>query len=398
MGGSGMNNYPELHPHQKKALNELQNGNVLAGGVGSGKSIVAMAYYVQNESPKDIYIFTTAKKRDKLEWDTEAIKFNIGKEADATMHGVLTVDSYNNITKYKDVTDAWMVFDEQRLVGKGVWSKTFLSLAKRNRWIMLSATPGDTWLDYIPLFVANGFYRNRTEFIQRHVVYEAFTKFPKVRKFLETERLEDLRRRITVDMPYAKHTTRHIERIKTEYDVEVFRKVNKLRWNVFEERPIVDVAELFRVMRRVVNSDPDRIRQIIHLFSKHPRLIIFYNFNYELEELRKLKDILWVDLAEWNGQKHQEIPDSDEWIYLVQYTAGAEGWNCTTTDAMVFYSLNYSYRIFEQAQGRIDRINTPYTDLYYYVLASDSQIDWAIWRKLKVKENFNEPKKMAGFD
>ena len=380
----------QLREHQKLAVEELDNGKILAGGVGSGKSVVALAYYMEHEAPKDIVVITTAKKRDSLEWEGEAVKYGIGREFDATTQGMITVDSWNNIQKYVGVEGAFFIFDEQRLVGSGAWAKAFIKISRLNRWILLSATPGDTWMDYIPVFVANGFYRNKTEFITRHVVYDNFAKFPKVKKYVETARLELYLEQILVTMPYEKQTVRNIQKIRVEHDQDKFNRVMKDRWNVYEDRPIVDVAELFRVMRKVVNEDPDRLKQIIHLFNKHKKLIIFYNFNYELELLRTLKDILWVDVAEWNGHKHEEIPEGNEWIYLVQYTAGAEGWNCIDTDAMIFYSLNYSYRLFEQAQGRIDRLNTPFTDLYYYVLASDSQIDWAILKAQRLKKNFNE--------
>lgn len=382
----------QLRPHQIEALRKMKNGCILKGGVGSGKTLTALAYYKKHESDKDIYVITTAKKRDSLDWEREASSLGIGRDADNSVAGKLTVDSWNNIVRYADVREAFFIFDEQRLVGSGAWVKAFLKLARSNRWILLSATPGDTWMDYVPAFIANGFYKNRTEFIRRHVVYNNFSKFPKIDRYVETGRLEKLRRAILVDMPYARHTKRHERTITVSYDAAIFDKASKHRWHVFEERPIRDVGELFTVLRKVVNLDYSRLGAIMELYEKHPRLIIFYSFDYELEILRTLGKTLGVPVAEWNGHKHQDIPETEKWIYLVQYTAGAEGWNCITTDSVVFYSLQYSYKIFEQAKGRIDRMNTPYTDLYYYVLRTNSMIDRAIWKSLRHKENFSEGK------
>lgn len=377
----------ELQPHQLTALKQLKNGCILWGAVGTGKSRVAMAYYELEERHRDIYVITTAKKRDSVDWEREAARIGVGKAKNATLHGVLTVDSWNNIEKYKDVKDGFFVFDEQRLVGSGTWVRAFLKIAKRNHWILLSATPGDTWMDYIPVFVGNGFYRTRTDFIREHVVYSPYTKFPKVLRYTGVNRLVKLRNQILVHMPYKKETVRHAKAINVDYDQEKLDQVVKRRWHIYEERPIRDVAEMFMVGRRVVNSHPGRLRAIRRLLSAHKKLIVFYNFNYELEALRGLEDITTV--AEWNGHKHEEIPKTDTWVYLVQYSAGSEGWNCTETDAIAFYSLTYSYKNWEQAHGRIDRMNTPYRDLWYYALRSRSIIDEAVWRSLKAKKSFN---------
>jgi hypothetical protein len=369
------------------ALKQLKNGCILWGAVGTGKSRVAMAYYELEERHRDIYVITTAKKRDSVDWEREAARIGVGKAKNATLHGVLTVDSWNNIEKYKDVKDGFFVFDEQRLVGSGTWVRAFLKIAKQNHWILLSATPGDTWMDYIPVFVGNGFYRTRTDFIREHVVYSPYTKFPKVLRYTGVNRLVKLRNQILVHMPYKKETVRHAKAINVDYDQELLDQVIKRRWHVYEDRPIRDVAEMFMVGRRVVNSHPGRLRAIRRLLSAHKKLIVFYNFNYELEALRGLEDVTTV--AEWNGHKHEEIPKTDMWVYLVQYSAGSEGWNCTETDAIAFYSLTYSYKNWEQAHGRIDRMNTPYRDLWYYALRSKSLIDEAVWRSLKAKKSFN---------
>ena len=311
----------------------------------------------------------------------------MGKHADSTAHGILTVDSWNNLDKYREVEDAFFIFDEQRLVGSGAWVKAFLKIARNNKWILLSATPGDTWLDYIPVFVANGFYRNRTEFKREHVIYAPFTKFPKVDRYVGEGKLLKNREKLLVHMYYPKETTRISRHMPVEYNKELYDSVVKNRWHLYQNRPIKDIAELFGVLRRVVNSDPTRVRTIEELLEKHPKMVVFYNFNYELDILRRLGEK--TAIAEWNGWKHEEIPTADSWLYLVQYVAGSEGWNCVETDTIAFYSLTYSYKNWEQAHGRIDRLNSPFTDLFYYDLRSKAGIDVAIWRALKAKKNFN---------
>jgi hypothetical protein len=379
----------DLYPHQKEALDRLKNGSILWGGVGVGKSAVAMAYYMRYEAPRRVFVITTAKKRDSLDWEAEATVYGVGREV--STQGLLVVDSWNNIGKYEDVTDAFFIFDEQRLVGSGSWAKAFLRIAKHNRWILLSATPGDNWLDYIPVFVANGFYKNRTEFKREHVIYSSYSKFPKVEGYLGTGKLINYRRRILVEMPYERTTQRHTHDVFVKYNADMFAEVRKTRWDIYRDRPVRDAARLFGVLRRLVNSDPSRLVEVERLRTIHDRIIVFYNFDYELEILRGLGGVV----AEWNGHKHDPIPDTERWIYLVQYTAGAEGWNCVTTNAMIFYSLTYSYKQFHQAMGRIDRLNAAFSDLHYYIFRSEAFVDQLVIRALKAKKNFNVVKTAA---
>lgn len=380
----------ELREHQLEAIRHLTSGKILYGGVGSGKTATILGYYVQKETPRDIYVITTAKKRDSLDWEGEAAHFLISSDPDLTgsPHGKLIVDSWNNLYKYRSVVGAFFVFDEQRLVGTGKWVTNFLKIAKKNHWILLSATPGDTWMDFAPLFIANGFYKNFTDFKLKHVLYEPFVRYPKIRRFLDEQRLEWLRNEILVEMPYEQESKREINWLPAGCDEEAMRRVVRIRWNPYTDEPVKDMAELWRVMRRMVNSDPSRMELVEEFRKVHPKMIIFYNFNYELDILRSLYDV--TNVGEWNGHRKTPIPDTDEWVYLVQYVSGAEGWNCTETNAMFLYSLTYSYKIFMQALGRIDRMTTTWPVLYYYIPVSNSATDRAIKTALVEKRNFNE--------
>ena len=373
-----------LFDYQADAVKKLRTGSILVGGVGSGKSRTAIAYFFENERPKDLYIITTAAKRDTLDWEGEAAQYGLTAK----------VDSWNRIKEYVKVSGAFFIFDEQRLVGSGSWVKSFLKIVKNNNWILLSATPGDTWLDYIPVFIANGFYKNRTEFLRRHVVYNTFTKFPKVDHYVEIGALKRFKARILVDMAYRPPVDSSFIDVVSDYDLERFKLVSEKRWNPYTDLPIKDVTELFFTMRKVVNSDPSRLGALKTIIQKHRRVIVFYNFNYELEILRTLKDT-GVTVGEYNGYKHDPVPSDARWVYLVQYMSGAEGWNCIETNAMVFYSQNYSYRVMTQAAGRINRLNTTFAHLFYYTLLSESKIDIAIKKALKNKKKFNERK--SGF-
>jgi hypothetical protein len=393
----------ELYPHQRVAVDKMHDGCVLAGNVGSGKSLAALAYYVEKVcggsldrsmpmlTPTDLLIITTAKKRDSLDWFDEALHFGLFQEPELSYGNVnIIVDSWQNIQKYKDIKDHFIILDEQKLVGTGVWVKAFLRMAKYNSWIMLSATPADTWMDYVPLLIAKGYYRNRTDFIEQHVIWSFNGRYRKIRGFFGVRHLERLRSEILVEMPHERHTVRHLVTRSVLFDSPTFDMVWKRRWNVYDGVPLIDVAEMHRVGRKVVNSDPSRLDAIVELGRKHPRMIIFYNFDYELELLRTLMTKMDICVAEWNGHRHEEIPETERWLYLVQYQAGAEAWNCTATDTVVYYSLTYSHKLFEQSQGRIDRLDTPFDDLYYYILMSDSRIDKLIWKALVAKKSFHE--------
>ena len=391
-----------LMKHQMDAVKKMHNGCILNGGVGTGKSRTALYYYfminggsIDNDNyipmsnPCDLYIITTAKKRNSMEWEMELAQYMMSSVEQHLYSNKIVIDSWNNIQKYDKVEHSFFIFDEDRVTGKGAWVKSFYKISANNKWIILSATPGDTWEQYIPVFLANGFYRNKTEFLKEHCVFSRYTKYPQIERYINIERLIRLRNRILVDMEFKRTTHRNHVDIYCDYDIKKYKDTIKSRWDIYKNEPIQQASVLCGVLRRIVNEDPSRVTALCKIIEKNDRTIIFYNFDYELDVLKNLVYGDKVKVAEWNGHSHQPIPNSKKWIYLVQYTAGAEGWNCITTDTIIFYSQNYSYKIMEQSSGRIDRLNTPYKDLYYYHLKTRSGIDLAISRALKEKKKFN---------
>ena len=387
------------------AVKRMKNGCILNGSVGSGKSRTGLYYYFSKyggsfdpdykpmrPNPPDLYIITTAKKRNTLEWEEELVPYLLYTDPGQNSYygNRVVVESWNNLHKFIDVKNAFFVFDEDHVTGKGAWVKAFLKIAKFNEWIILSASPGDQWSDFVPVFIANGFFKNRSEFDREHVVYSRFTKYPKIEKYINTGYLMYLRNQILVDMDYKREVNKHHEDIYVRYDVSKYKDVIRNRWNPFTNEPIVNASEFCSVLRRIVNSDESRQIAVLELFEKHPRVIIFYNFIYEVEILKTIFEAYDdVIVAQYNGQQHDPLPTGDKWVYLVQYNL-SEGWNAITTDTVIFYSQTYSYKTMLQAAGRVDRMNSPFKDLYYYHIRSRSGIDLAITKALKEKKTFNE--------
>lgn len=397
--------------NQRDAVDKLQCGSILCGKVGSGKSRVSLVYYFEKEcggsieppySPlkkhTDLYIITTARKRDFKEWEKEISEFDMFYDDISKIN--ITVDSWNNIKKYSDVKNSFFIFDEQRVVGSGAWVKSFYKITSsqiysnrqaNNNWILLSATPGDKWEDYIPVFVANHFYRSASDLLSKHAVFNPFTPFRKIERFVYTDILQQYRDKILVDIK-VEQKPRQYTWIKVGYDEETFRTISKKDWNVWDNEPIDTSAMKFYLMRKAVNLSDERLKALKSIYDIHKKVIVFYNFDYELDILRIMCRKFKINKGEWNGHKHEPIPETDEWIYLVQYTAGAEGWNCTLTNVVVFFSLNYSYRTTLQATGRVDRRDSKFEKLYYYFIVTDSWIDRAIKAALRNKKDFNERK------
>lgn len=413
----------ELYPYQIEAVNKLRNGNILCGGVGTGKSRTSLAYvyicelegdldvvvvdpitkevikrygkWAPPKVKKDIYIITTAKKRDTKEWSLELTPFGLSDLDRYKKEGVtnnVIIDSWNNISKYKRVTNAIFIFDEQRVTGKGAWVKYFYKITKKNKnkWILLSATPGDNWSDYIPVFVANGFYQNKTEFKQMHIVYKPYMDYPVIDHYENKPLLYSYKREILVLMesPFKIAKTRRHE--ICSYDKQLYKNILKTRWDPYDDCPIENISKLCYILRKVVNEDQSRVNRLLDLLMKIDKAIIFYNYTYELNIIRRVATQLGFDIGEWNGENHTPVPTSNKWVYICQYNSAAEGWNCITTDTIIFYSLSYSYKMMKQAEGRIDRANTPFKELFYYYFRSYSPIDESIMKALKLKKNFNE--------
>ena len=397
---------PFLYPHQKKAVEKMFNGCICNGGAGSGKSRTGLYYYFaknggsidpdyipMKNKPQDLIIITTAKKKHDLEWEGELANFLLStKQEHNTFYGnKVVVDSWNNIKKYIDITGAFFLFDEDKVCGKGAWARAFLKITKNNDWVILSASSGDKWEDYETVFIANGFYRNRTEFRDQHLNYSQYTKYL-VTGYRNETRLIRLRDKILIDMDFDRHTIPHHEDIYVQYDIHKYKTAMRTRWDPYKNEPIQQASGLCYILRRIVNEDESRQVALLELYERHPRMIVFYSFDYERNILLNLAYGESVQVAEYSGHAHEPIPDGNKWVYLVQYTAGCEGFNCIKTDTIVFYSQNYSYKVMLQASGRIDRLNTPYTDLYYYHLKTRSGIDLAISKALSQKKQFNERK------
>lgn len=373
----------KLRPAQRDAVDRMHDGCVLLGRTGSGKTMTALGYWLKVHAQQDLYVVTTPAKRDAMEWEGDSAKLGQYLPPERVV-------SWNKIKDFEYLESAFVVFDEQRVSGSGKWVKSFLKIAKRNDWILLSATPGDVWIDWLPLFIANGFYRTRTQFTDRHVIWDPHTRYPRIKRYIEEDRLERCQEAICVYLASPNPISRMVHDELVSYDSRKYAEVTRKRWNPFEVRPMMDAGELCRVQRRIVLENVCREEALERLLKGHPRALVFYSYNYELEAIKAVCERLGRSYGQRNGHRHDPVPVSKEpWVYIVQYQS-ADAWNCISTNIAILYSLPYSWRQQEQAMGRIDRMNTPFDELHYYRLMTDSTIDNAILACLDRKETFNE--------
>lgn len=375
-----------MYEYQLEAIDKLQSGMILWGNVGSGKSRTSLYFYCKNYSNKKLLIITTAQKRNNGEWLEECKVFGLKP----------IIDSWNNIRKYEKYENCFIIFDEDHLTGYGAWSKTFIKMAKCNDWLVLTGTPGDNYSEFMTVFIAKGWYKNKRDFEENHVIYSRYSKYPKVDRYINKGLLEKHRRDILVKMFVEKHPRVHKEIVITQYDISKYKKAYKEKRDE-NNKPFKNATAFCLYLRKICNEDESKIVKVRELLLKHNKVIIFYNYIYEKEILLKLlKTMKTFNVGEYNGQHHDDIPIGERWAYLCQYTAASEGWNCLLCDTMIFFSMSYSYKAMEQAAGRINRVNTPYKDLYYYYLRTASSIDLSINRALSTKRNFNESTFIGG--
>lgn len=369
--------------YQKRAINQMHNGCILCGGVGAGKSLTSLGYIDKVYPSGTVYIITPARKRNTGEWFDDIRK----NDMDETR---FVVDSWNNLSKYKDVKDAFFLFDEQKVSGKGTWAKSLIRIAKSNQWILLSATPGDTYDDYATVLIANGFVRNRTTWYDEYCVTKSQPFFHIV-DHKNKDVIDMMIRRIFIKMDYQSDKKR-IERVipiqarsaGEEKEILMTHKAPGA------QMPFTTFAAAIAYVRMNCYDKSKKTEALRKIIEKHKKIIVFYNFLSEKLEIERAAIDANVTINFYNGQRHDPIPDTDEWVYGVQYNSGAEAWNCITTNAMVFYSPNYSYKTMEQAHGRIDRVNSPYECLYYYMLLNELNIDNKVMNALSSKKDFNE--------
>lgn len=375
-----------MYEYQLEAIDKLQSGMILWGNVGSGKSRTSLYFYCKNYSNKKLLIITTAQKRNNGEWLEECKVFGLNP----------IIDSWNNIKKYDNYENYFIIFDEDHLTGYGAWSKAFIKMAKHNDWLVLTGTPGDNYAEFMTVFIAKGWYKNKRDFEEQHVIYSRYSKYPKVDRYINQGLLEVRRRDILVKMFVDKRAIVHKEVIITQYDISKYKKAYKDKRDE-NNKPFKNATAFCLYLRKICNEDVSKVVKVRELLLKHNKVIIFYNYLYEKEILLKLlKTMKTFNVGEYNGQHHDDIPIGERWAYLCQYTAASEGWNCLLCDTMIFFSMSYSYKAMEQAAGRINRINTPYKDLYYYYLRTTSSIDLSINRALSTKRNFNESTFIGG--
>lgn len=418
----------KLYLHQSKALAELKGLNkcALYWDMGLGKTFGGSEKMMQLGAKVNLVICQKSKIRDWIEhfntyYDNYIIYDGTKKEC---LHRFLDypydekqvlVINYElafrrpELAKLKDFT---LMLDESSLIQNenSKRSKFILKKLQPKNVILLSGTPtGGKYERLWSQLHLLGWNIKKKTFYNQYVDYhyednegfplmiiDGYKNEERLKRKMRQHGCHFLKTDEVFDLPEQIHQTIGVQTTK---DYRIFRKdciVNTLVGDDYSEYiELIGDTTLTKMLyeRQLCGQyNPAKLEAFRDLVeSTNDRLIVFYNFNDELE---KLSRIAWENhrpVAVVNGKQKDLLPyeNAPDSITFIQYQAGAMGLNLQKANKIVYFTPPLSSELFEQSKKRIHRIGQEKTCFYYYLTCKGS-IEEKIYRTLAMRRDYTD--------
>lgn len=411
--------YIKLYEHQKEALKISTHQDHVAyyHDMGLGKTFTGAEKMNELGAEINLVICQKSKVNDWIDhfidyYSNQYMIYNLTNKKELDLFnqfegykiGVINYDLVWRRKELLKLEDFTLMLDESSLIQNEQAKRSkFIMKFKPKNVILLSGTPtGGKYERLWSQLHLLGWNISKEMYYNHYVDYEWDDSegFPRmvIHGYKNEERLKRKMRQYgcyflktdeVFDLPKQIHQTIKVDTIK-EY--RTFREKSIVKVENVELVGDTTLTKMLYERQLCGQYNEDKLAAFSDLLeSTSDRLIVFYNFNAELDALKHISDILGRVSSIVNG-KYKDLyayDQKNDSVTFLQYQAGAMGLNLQKANKIVYFTPPLSSELFEQSKKRIHRIGQNKPCFYYYLICKSS-VEEKIYRTLKMRKDYTE--------
>lgn len=391
----------KLYPKQLEILKQIKDYSLLPLGTATGKTLIALHYYINNHLDKPLVIYCPLAKYLEGGWVSE---FNSLKSKYNLITKDITVVPYSQINKYAVADNSFVILDEAHYVKNPMAkrSKAIREILNNKPFIMLSATPGTKVEDYCHYLMLWNKFKYKTHFENEFLIKDSLMlgsrKIPVVKGYKNLDKFSSILKQHSTSRLTVNDIVELPELILKDVSLTPSKEYKDIKKNrilkLDNDVILLDTQiKLCTYLRQYV-SPKEKISHLEDIVSEckqlNENLLIFYNFKSELREIEKIVKIDYLI----NGDvkifpSKEDFKNLNSKITVVQIRAGGTGIELQYNSQVLFYSPTYSYQDYEQALGRAYRPGQNKKVLVRRFNTINT-IEADVWEAIKNKKDFDE--------
>lgn len=402
----------KLYKHQQGALDSTTEFNRVAYylDMGLGKTFVGSEKMKKLNAHTNLLIVQKSKLQDWYEhmktFYPQYSTIIYSKTMEIPENSVIIIN-YDLVWRRPELAalrEFTLILDESSLIKNASSNRTkFILKLRPDNVILLSGTPvGGKYEELLTQCKLLGWKITKKAFWERYINFIEIDmgnfKIPKVVGYKNVDELKDKLREYGAVFQKTEDVFDLPEQIEQTVMVDntaSYKKFKKDRVITIDDRELLGDTSLTKMLylRQLASQyNSNKIGALKDILeSTEDRVIIFYNFTAELDQMKKVCKELKKPISIINGKvKDLKNYDSkDNSVTLVQYQAGAMGLNLQKSNKVIYYSLPLASELFEQSKKRTHRIGQTRTCFYYYLITKGS-LEEEILNTLKMRKDYTD--------